>query len=854
MRRANLGTLLDDLARGGGREAFVLRTPYRRFAWSARQTRNAALSLAQRLRQVGLRPGECAILHGSNSPEWCAAFLGIVASGGVAVPLDSTGPPEFARKVARRVRARAIVASRSQAGLWQTEPAVPLVVLEDLDPEPPNPEFEPYPARPDETAQIVFTSGTTAEPRGVELTHANLLAPLEPLERGFRKREWYLRPLLPLRLMCWVPLSHLFGQALGLFIPVLFRSTSIFVGSLQSARLIQAIRRERPLAVTTVPRTLALLRDALERELERRGQRESLQRRLRRLEGRPWWRRAWAARRLRALLRGRPLAWVVGGAELEPELEAFFARAGYLIVQGYGMTEAAPIVAIHNPLGGRLHTIGKPIRGVEIRIAEDGELLVRGPNVMKGYYDDPEATGRALEDGWLRTGDLVERDAEGRLYFRGRKKDVIVTASGLNVYPTDVERTLEALPGVREAVVFAVPGEAGPEVWAAVLASGKETDTDQLRREANARLAAHQRLRRVVLWPAPDFPRTSTGKVRRGEVAAAVRWSRGEAAAGRAAMPHVATVLAHVRADLAAGVDPRARLAEDLGLDSVEILELLGLLEEELGVDMDEREQVGSWTVEDLERAAHRPAQPRLRIEMPRWGRRGPVRALRAALRDLALRPFFSLFVRLRVEGREGIRQLRGPWIVVANHTSMLDAPAVLFALARHQRGKLAPAMAIEVLPAHFDPAGHPWPERVRDGLLYMLAVLLFQAYPMPQRRGFRPSLEYTGELLDAGLWPLVFPEGRMTRDGKLLPFRKGIGLLVRETRAPVLPFWLEGLGQILAPGTRWPRRGTARVRVGQPFDPVRRAGSDDPARLTEVIEAAVRQLGGLGEDRSTPR
>jgi len=203
--------------------------------------------------------------------------------------------------------------------------------------------------------------------------------------------------------------------------------------------------------------------------------------------------------------------------------------------------------------------------------------------------------------------------------------------------------------------------------------------------------------------------------------------------------------------------------------------------------------------------------------------------------------PALRLFVRLDVARRPDL--VSGPLLLVANHTSTFDVPAILAGLPGPLRRRLAVAMAIETLPEHFRPEGQPWTRRLRSAVFYNLAVLLFNAYPLPQSHGFRPSLEYTGELLDSDFVPLVFPEGRMSKTGEMATFKSGIGLLALETRARVLPVFLEGLGEILPPGSRRPRRGRARMVVGDPFDPLE-AGSREPGEIAFRIEGAVRRLG----------
>jgi len=843
--RRNLASFLDDLARDPERVAFVGRTAYRRDAWRAGEILSVALHLAQTLRELGVVPGERVLLEGRDAPEWVAGFFGIVAAGAIVVPLEQNSPEQLIRGVVARTSAVAILGSDRALALAANTGGHALR-FDELTRRRglPCPAFEPHRAEPEATAEIVFTSGTTAEPKGVELSHRNLLASLAGIEAGFRKRERWLRPILPLRFLCALPLSHLFGQSLGIFVPIAMRSTSILPATPEPGHLVRWIRTERPLALVTVPRVLASLRFAVLRELERRGRRAAVERKLLAGEGRGFARRVVAGRPVRSVLGWRTWAIVSGGAALDPEVEAFFRGTGFLVIQGYGMSEAAPVIAVQNPLDGSVRTLGRPLKDLEVRIADDGEVLVRGPNVMKGYWNDPEATRAALDDGWLRTGDLAERDAQGRLYFKGRKKDVIVTAGGRNVHPSDLEAALRAEPGVREAVAFALPGSAGDEIGAALLLDPTAASVETIRTAANRHLAAHQAIRRAVAWEEADFPRTATGKIKRREVAAAVRLlDRGAAAArGDAAPKRVAEALARIRGDLAGSADAKARLVQDLGLDSLDVLELVAQIEDETGVAIEEGALSAAATVGDLDRLARAagPAAPD-RLKMPRWNRSAAARLVREAAWTILLRPLLRVFVRIEVRGRENLPEGAGPFLVVANHSSLLDVPAIRAALPWRLRRRLHPAMAVETLPAFFESGKHGVRQTLRSFAAYAIAAGLFGAYPLPQTRGYRPSLEYTGELLDEKLSPLVFPEGRMTRTGAMTPFKAGVGLLAVETRARVLPIHLSGLFELMPPESRWPRRGRARVAVGRPFDPLAAPGG--AAEAARRVEQAVRDL-----------
>ena len=198
-----------------------------------------------------------------------------------------------------------------------------------------------------------------------------------------------------------------------------------------------------------VPKILEVLRDYLERTVPEMKEPPP--------PGLHWTRRWWHYRRAHKLFGLKFWAIVVGAAPLDPDLEAFFGRAGFLVVQGYGLTETAPIVTLNHPLRAARGAVGRPIAGVEVRIADDGEILVRGENVTREYFNAPEETRAAFTDGWFHTGDIGSFDDAGRLHIRGRKKEMIVTPEGLNVFPEDVERVLNELPGVRDSAVVGAP-------------------------------------------------------------------------------------------------------------------------------------------------------------------------------------------------------------------------------------------------------------------------------------------------------------------------------------------------------------------------------------------------------------
>ena len=348
-------------------------------------------------------------------------------------------------------------------------------------------------------AEILFTSGTTAEPRGVVLTHGNFLANLEPLERGIDAYRKYEKWMHPLRFASLVPLSHVFGQVMALFVPPLLGATTVFELSTNPSEIIRTLKRERATALIGVPRMLDGLHAGILRDFEANGQNKWLAKSLEAANGQKFLRRAWRFRRIHRRFGWKFWAFISGGAALTPETEEFLRRIGYAVVQGYGMTETASLISLNHPFRAAQGSIGKVLPGREFRLAEDGEILVRGENVSAGYWRDGGVQSAGGE-AWLPTGDVGEFDADGNLKFRGRKKNVIVTPAGLNIYPGDLEQALRPQAGVKDCVVVAIERGGNAEACAVLLMQESRAEADELLRAAlTKRLRARSRVRMLRL-------------------------------------------------------------------------------------------------------------------------------------------------------------------------------------------------------------------------------------------------------------------------------------------------------------------------------------------------------------------
>jgi len=514
-----LGDFLRDVAaRHGNRPALLYRPRYRTDRWTYRRLWRESGRVALWLRGRGIAAGDRVVLWAPNSPWWVATYFGALRLGAIVVPLDIRSDRGFASRVAGQTELRlAVVAPPVQPdGLGD----VPLVAMDRLVAE-----LDPDDARddgplatevtPDSIAEIMFTSGTTGDPKGVVLTHRNILASVDGVSRVLPGGHDY-------RLLSLLPLSHMFEQTVGLLLPLHYGARVYYPASRQPAAIFRDLARERATAILAVPQALELFMDAIEREVTKRGRRAVWEGMLRIAAYLPLHLRQLLFAGVRRRLGGHLRLLVSGGAALDPAVARKWELLGVSVLQGYGATEAVPCITTEGLDARRPGTVGRAVPGVELRLAPDGEALVRGANVTHGYWRNEDATAAAFADGWYRTGDLGVLDGDGYLTLRGRKKNVIVLDDGQNVYPEDVEDTLRHEPGVRDALVFGDRSARGGTRVRAVLLLDGAADPNAIVRAANRRLDARQQIRDATRWPDDDFPRTHTLKVKRDAVLAAL--------------------------------------------------------------------------------------------------------------------------------------------------------------------------------------------------------------------------------------------------------------------------------------------------------------------------------------------
>ncbi|MGB8028226.1 MAG: AMP-binding protein [Terracidiphilus sp.] len=908
--RDHLATIIDDFRRFDREIAVVRYQGNRRRVTTYGELARLAGRFAALLDKRGIVEGDRVLIWAENSAEWIAAFHGCMLRGVLAVPLDAFGTSEFVARVAKDVRPKLAVGDAmllAKLAAVRDAADLPALTFEDWQSELPAEVIGAISGLSNQTQlQILFTSGTTGDPKGIVLTHGNVLASVGPIEDGAKPYMRYERLVHPLRILHTLPLSHVFGQTMGLWVPPIFRAELHFESRLAAPRLIELIHGERISVLAAVPRVLALLKTHLETTHEGLAERVAES-----AEKISPWRRWWRYRRVHREFGLKFWAFVSGGGALPGPLEQFWNALGFVLVQGYGMTEATALITLNHPFHVAEGTIGKPLPGREVKLGPDGEVLVRGAVVSAATWED--GTMRPRQDEWLATGDIAERTKSGDLKFLGRKSEVIVTAAGVNIHPEDIEAAIEEQPEVAACAVVAIDTPTGPEPCAVLACRGSGNCALAAIERANATLPEFQRITRWVLWPEPDLPRTSTGKVRRKPVEAWLKRIQTAAAmpsGGKAATngdhafgpssDWLLALIAQITGEALPGVGDELRLTEDLHLDSLGRVQLASAIEERLGIvsgtslleDVQTlgelrkvvanegagvREQGAGNREQGLENRAGDagaeaagvlaaagesaagetrntippPATPqqatRPHFVYPEWPWWKPFQWIRAAFVEAALRPLTWLLVAPRVVGPEKPLP-EGPLLIVANHVTSYDGALIVHALPGPYRRRMAIAMLGEML-EDFRHWRNPWKPGDKSFYIfgppaYWLVTALFNVFPLPRQRDFQRSFAHAGKALDHGYNVLVFPEGTLSPDGRLAPFRPGVGLLVKESYVPVLPVAMRGLGELKTQQSRWFRSGILETHVGEAisFGP-----EESETAITARLHDEVERLMGCG-------
>ena len=846
--------LEESAAKFGDKTALLIKPGFRTREWTYRDLLDIVPRAARHLAEAGVKKGDRVITLGVNRPEYGIAVLAALRAGAVIVPLDVNSTSDFVHKIAERTRASAVLvtAQTKERAATLGLPIHEMELLPDRSRgKTPLPKAD---VGADDLAEVMFTSGTTGEPKGTMLTHRNLLSSAVAATQIF--------PIGPSqRLLSFIPLSHIFEQGPG-FLCVLVSGASVVYPTSRQPAVIRRTFKERKVSMILItPAAVRSLFIAIERKAAQDG-RAALFTRLRGIaRGVPLWLRRILFTTVHRQFGGRFRYIVSGGAALDPAIGEAWRELGVDVLQGYGLSETAPALTFNRIDRNRFGSVGVPVPGVEIRIAEDGEVLAKGPNIFKGYWENEEATRAALDGEWFHTGDLGHFDDDGFLWLHGRKKDMIALPDGLKVYPEDIENIIANDPRIQElatpqrptlAVVVGLerrgtgtgPASGGnvdePMHVHAVFVEPKDPQVvAEIVRSVNTKLSGAQQIRGWTVWPDEQFPTTPTQKVKKREVIERIlTMGKDEAppvpvSAAQRELSEVESIVARVANVPAERVWPEAQLSGDVGLDSLGRVDLLGVIEEELGVYIDDAALAPSATVKELEAmvAAARDNKPDTGIFG--WPLSPFVRSVGLILQQFLVWPLVHVFYRVTITGTEKLRGLAGPVMFAPNHCLHWDNGIILTSIPISWRWRLAVAAAADDI--------------FGNRLNGFFSAVLANAFPLAREGAIRRSLELLGARLDRKFSVLIYPEGKLTLGGPMQPFKSGTGLIAVEGGTPVVPMKLKiGNVSILDRLDRkwepfrsngW--RGSVEVVFGDPiFFPVGTPAADATAKLQAAVAA----------------
>lgn len=827
---------------------FCFKSKYRLWSWSYNKIYLYAEKFSVLLGNLTINKGDKVILKLPNRPEWVVVYLGCLMRGVIVVPLDMKTNSDFDLKVLEKIQPKLLVGSINGKANFKKIKQINIDDLEQILSPISTGSNLSYSVSSKDLAEIVFTSGTVSEPKGVMITHRNIESNLRAVAPIMDRWRSYFRLMVNLRILSLVPLSHMYGQLVGVFIPVMIGGSVVFLDSLSPQKIIKTVKEERIWILALLPKFLDILRDYILSKYypddERFKKKFNIIRKWR------WPFRLAAFLGLHLKVGLRLVAIMVGGAQLDSYSDEFWRCVAYSIFQGYGLTETSPLVTLADPAYSVAGSIGKVLNGQKIRLVNN-EIYIKGQNVSSGYYKDSLETKKVFSDGWFKTGDLVEIDSEGNLFFKGRKDDVIIKSDGINVYPKDIESVIKSIDYIKDCAVVSLKYDSS-EIIHAVLLLSEETKfkPEEIIKKANKLLNAHQHVDDYYVWPYEDFPRTSTMKIRKKEVvkkliADRLKGKSKKTPAKRSSFK-VYRILNSFKKVKERDIKPQAQLESDLGLDSLDIVQLTCAIEDKYNIEIDDSFITRETSVKDIENLIESPPKVLHKIpfySFPYWKIVNFIRTLF----QYFLYPFISILYRCRVYGRENLKEIKGPVVFAANHSSNLDTFVILYSLPLKIRKRVTAVMSIE---HHFNNffyhRGQWWRRFIEAIGFYLLVNLAISVCPLSRTHGFRQIMENIGKLIDKNWSILMFPEGGVTTDGKMGRFESGVGIIATDMKIPVVPVRIRGLYNILHNGIlpikhrpKWP---LVTVEFGKPV----LYKKESYKEVAKEIEKAVRLLDNI--------
>ncbi len=805
------------------KNALLYKTDFRTFKWTYEKLYIYIKKFANFLERQGLKKKDKVIIWAPNMPEWVISCLGTIYYGAIVVPADLLANPETVENIAKDSKPKLIIKTKFKPKLKYNAKTIFIEELGFiLDEE--NQWKKKNNPKEDDIIELVYTSGTTGDPKGVILTHKNIVSNVKAMTKHITLTEND-------HSLSLLPLSHLFEQVPNMLSPLAKGGSITYISSLKASLIFGALEEGDITIIIAVPRLLQSIKKGIEQKAK-----ESLKGKffplLIKLAVPLKKKRKYLFHSIHKKIGKHFRFFVSGGAPLDEETEDFWNLLGFKVIQGYGLTECSPVLTANTEQKIKKQSVGIPLDGVKIKLDEDGEILAKGDNVFQGYYHDSEKTKKSFKDGWFCTGDVGEIDKDGFLYIKGRKKDVIVTAAGVNVYPDDVEEVLNNLPNVKESCVIGLQKKYGEEVHAVIIPDGRVNIKKNIE-QANEKLDSSKRIMSYTIWHKSSFPKTSTLKIKKNIVKEQLKKKREVKEGKEAQYSKISLLLSELTLVPAEKITPNKKIYSDLKIDSIGRVELVSLIEKEYNFDFEEELINDKTTVKDLENMIEKRKTTATKIKYPEWTQSGFMHFVRLFLLETINLNILRIWCKVKVKGLENLEGTKGPVIFTSNHVSYFDYPCVLIKLPKRFRYRTsAPAWA-----EFFSPLKKRIIMWLWKRVCYYYSITTLGLFPLSKEHNFKKGLMYTGKLIDNGENIIIFPEGERTTTNRLLPFKKGTAVLVQELMIPVIPVGIKGVDKVFPRGAIIPKHGTVIVNFGKPIYFKNESIDEITARLREEIE-----------------
>ncbi len=775
--------------------AFIHRQPIYRKKWTFSDVQLKVEDMVAHLQSKNIQKGDKVAICGPNSPWWIVTYLACASIGAIVVPIDFNSSEDFVNSVLKKTNSKLLYISafKPYSGVTET------ITIEDLAntiaPAPRQNIIMPK-ISPDDVLEIVYTSGSTGDPKGVVLTHKNVVSNMNNFLIAWPRQKHETSLSL-------VPLSHMLEQTAGFWSPFMLGSTIVYISSLRPSEISLAIREEGVTSIITVPAFLQLLRRRVFNQIDTaslKGQFAMGLIKVTKILPKPLARTV--AYPIRKNIGVKLTTLAVGGAGLPVDVENFWNELGYNVIQGYGLTETSPLATYSSRLEHKQSSVGKCLPNQQLKLSDNGELLLKGDNVFKGYYNDDTATKAVFDNnGWFHTGDIAEVDDDGFVFLKGRIKNILISSNGLNIYPEDIEAKILNNSVIKDVVVLMDNSTNEPRLTAVILSDSDNTTISNIIGTVNMSLASFQNIRNIIKWPDSDFPRTATRKIRRNIVQEAVNNNSSDTSHAPSHDKNTIQMILRQLTNFNGEISDEMILNTDFAIDSIKKLELVSLIEEKFLIIFDETQITQTTNVGQLTKMVDKSRTGTAKHSNQNYNTTQNkfilyVQSFMQALMLMVLVHYQKLTC-------AGWEPTSSPAIYVANHSSHFDALTLLRVAGFKRRQKVSIVVAKDYF---FDKKLKAW-----------LSRTFLHAIPVDRSGNTREGMARIGKELSNGNSVIIFPEGTRSLNGKIQAFKPGIGFLASQVDIPIVPVKIIGTYNILPKNRNWPKRGTTRVVFGKP-------------------------------------